>query len=87
MSREGQDHVKSKKFTPTWSPPTWSKSLIVLVASGIVPSSPSPLPHTPLSKKGIDDFTEVPPLRYHGAAKPIALLSVALHLHPFLRNR
>ncbi|RRT78269.1 hypothetical protein B296_00020004 [Ensete ventricosum] len=33
---------------------------------------------------GLDDSTKVPPLRYHGAAKPMALLSVALHLRPFL---
>ncbi|RZS15572.1 hypothetical protein BHM03_00047430 [Ensete ventricosum] len=44
---------KNKKFTPTWSPPTWSKSLIVLVAFGIVSSSPSPLSPTPPSRKGI----------------------------------
>ncbi|THU55244.1 hypothetical protein C4D60_Mb11t04530 [Musa balbisiana] len=31
--------------------PTWSKSLIVLVASGIVPSSPSTLSPAPLSSK------------------------------------
>ncbi|RZR79001.1 hypothetical protein BHM03_00004565 [Ensete ventricosum] len=41
----------------------------------------------PPREQGIDDSTEVPPLRYHGAAKPIALLSVDLHLHPFLRDR
>ena len=33
--------------------------------------------------KGSMTFTEVPPLRYHGAAMPMALLSVASHLHPF----
>ncbi|RRT68506.1 hypothetical protein B296_00010467 [Ensete ventricosum] len=43
---------KSKKLTPTWS-----KSLIVLVASGIVPSSPSPLPPTPLSRKSPTDVS------------------------------
>ncbi|RRT65722.1 hypothetical protein B296_00000274 [Ensete ventricosum] len=134
---------KSKKSTQTWS-----KSLIVLVTSGIVPSSLSPLSPTPLSRsllcllvehsyinpkslafgyldekpidtslmkflglcpstlfwylefasafstssapfttnalplleQGNDDFTEVPPLWYHNAAKPMARLSVALHL-------
>ncbi|RWW75861.1 hypothetical protein BHE74_00016087 [Ensete ventricosum] len=48
---------KSKKFTPTWSPPTWSKSLIVLVTYGIVPSSPSPLPPIPPSRKGTVPYT------------------------------
>ncbi|RWW27835.1 hypothetical protein GW17_00007714 [Ensete ventricosum] len=62
--------IRAKMFTPNWS-----KSLIDLVTSGIVPSSPSSLPPTPLSRKGINDSTEVPPLRYHGAAKAIALLS------------
>ncbi|RRT33310.1 hypothetical protein B296_00045274 [Ensete ventricosum] len=37
--------------SPNLESPTWSKSLIDLVASGIVPSSPSPLPATPLSRK------------------------------------
>ncbi|RRT50559.1 hypothetical protein B296_00008061 [Ensete ventricosum] len=37
----------------------------------------------PPSEQGIDDSTEVPPLWYHGTAKPMALLSVALHLHLF----
>ncbi|RWW64977.1 hypothetical protein BHE74_00027740 [Ensete ventricosum] len=30
---------------------------------------------------------EVSPLRYHGVAKPMALLSVASDLRPFLRDR
>ncbi|RZS21775.1 hypothetical protein BHM03_00054455 [Ensete ventricosum] len=38
-------------------------------------------------EQGIDDSMEVPPLRYHDAAKLMALLSVASHLRPFLRNR
>ncbi|RWV85788.1 hypothetical protein BHE74_00035785 [Ensete ventricosum] len=41
----------------------------------------------PPQEQGIDDSTKVPPLRYYGATKPIALLSIALHLHPFLRDR
>ncbi|RWW43989.1 hypothetical protein BHE74_00050290 [Ensete ventricosum] len=41
----------------------------------------------PPSEQGIDDSMEVLPLQYHGAAKPIALLSVVLHLHLFLCNR
>ncbi|RRT75256.1 hypothetical protein B296_00009799 [Ensete ventricosum] len=35
----------------------------------------------------IDDSTEVSFLRYHGATKPMVLLSIALHLRPFLRDR
>ncbi|RZR86003.1 hypothetical protein BHM03_00013087 [Ensete ventricosum] len=35
----------------------------------------------------IDGFTEVPHLRYHGTAEPMALLSIVLPLHPFLRDR
>ncbi|RWW82378.1 hypothetical protein BHE74_00009160 [Ensete ventricosum] len=62
-------------------------SLIVLVASEIVPSSPSSLSPTPLSIKGIDDFTKLSPLRYHGAAMPMILLSVVSYLRPFLRDR
>ncbi|THU43938.1 hypothetical protein C4D60_Mb02t02120 [Musa balbisiana] len=37
--------------------PTWSKSLIVLVTSGIVLSSSSTLPPTPLSSKGTTPCT------------------------------
>ncbi|RWW58472.1 hypothetical protein BHE74_00034663 [Ensete ventricosum] len=41
----------------------------------------------PPLEQGIDDSTEVPPLRYYGTAKPMALLSVVLHLRSFLRDQ
>ncbi|RRT63274.1 hypothetical protein B296_00001557 [Ensete ventricosum] len=52
-----------------------------------ISTTPFTINSLPPWEQGIDDSMEVLPLRYHDAAKPMALLSVALHLHLFLRNR
>ncbi|RZR73556.1 hypothetical protein BHM03_00025646 [Ensete ventricosum] len=63
---------------------SWYLEFISAFSTSSTPFTTNALPPW---EQGIDDSTEVPPLRYHGVTKLIAPLSIALHLHPFLRNR
>ncbi|RWW08165.1 hypothetical protein BHE74_00007318 [Ensete ventricosum] len=68
-----------------WSPPAVDDAsphlLLNLQSSALAATRPL------APSRWIDDFTEVPHLRYHGTAEPMALLSIVLPLHPFLRDR
>ncbi|RRT32211.1 hypothetical protein B296_00044429 [Ensete ventricosum] len=63
---------------------SWYLEFAFAFFTSLTPFTTNVLP--PL-EQGIDDSMEGPSLRYYGATKPIALLSVVLHLHPFLYDR